>query len=211
MTTTARTSHRPSRDSRELEATDPGSTQSMWECVLAVNPRRVDALHALGRILMERGDQDGAFTLLRRALHEAPSDAAIHRDLGKLHVARCNYGGALVHYWSALRLRPRDAQSMYEIGLIHSYRGDAGAAAACFRKVLKLEPHFVPACYRLGVALQEQQRYEEAAVFLRQALELAPDHAEAQAALTTVATAQGAAAQKADGHDWGWLSGAMRA
>lgn len=65
-----------------------------YRAILAEHPDHVDALHYLGVVLHQRGDNERAAQLLDRALGLAPHDTACWSNRGMLEQPRAGGSGA---------------------------------------------------------------------------------------------------------------------
>jgi Flp pilus assembly protein TadD len=77
---------------------------------MQVNPKDEAAHWALGRVLAEKGELDGAIAEFQEALHLNPSDGNTHFFLGRALERKGDTSGALREYRAACELEPGDRE-----------------------------------------------------------------------------------------------------
>jgi serine/threonine protein kinase/Flp pilus assembly protein TadD len=144
-----------------------------------------EELFLLDQSLRQRGAQEGAVTLLRRAQEAFPGDFWINHDLGKaLQQSRPpRYEEAIRFLTAATALRPQSPGAHLNLGLAFLNRGRLDEAIAAFRKAIALKRDYATAHNDLGLALVRKNRQDEAIAAFRQAVRLKPDYAKAHANL----------------------------
>lgn len=157
-----------------------GKAAAIYQSILAASPNHVDALHLLGVIAHQRGNEPRAEELIGRAIAIDPNVAAFHanyadvcRMLGKLDqsIASCQ---------TALRLQPNYAEAANNLGLALMAKNQLDAAASQFREAIRMHPNFAMAHNNLGNALRLSGNSEQAIASFRKAAELQPNLAEAR-------------------------------
>lgn len=151
--------------------------EEIYNQILAALPDQQDALHLLGLVANERGDNERAADLIERAIAIAPEVGEMHgnlalvlQDLGRLEEAA-------ERLERALALSPDFAEGHNNLGLLRHELGQPAAAAVHFERALEIAPDFAEAHGNLGNALLQTDRPDEAAIHYRKALDLAPDQA----------------------------------
>ena len=113
----------------ELEGHAPAQARAAYEKVLDLDPRHVDALTNLGRLLQEDGELEAAVVHYRRALEAAGGDAPTAafnlglalEDLGRDRAAADAYGAALA-------ADPGFADAHYNLSRLYELSGDRVSA-----------------------------------------------------------------------------------
>ena len=113
----------------ELEGHAPAQARAAYEKVLDLDPRHVDALTNLGRLLQEDGELEAAVVHYRRALEAAGGDAPTAafnlglalEDLGRDRAAADAYGAALA-------ADPAFADAHYNLSRLYEQSGDRVSA-----------------------------------------------------------------------------------
>jgi tetratricopeptide (TPR) repeat protein len=156
-----------------------------------------EALFVLERGLRQRGANEAAAALLRRAQEAFPGDFWINHDLGLVLQAcrppRCEE--AIRVLMVAVALRPDNPRVRLHLGVALWRKGLFEEAVATFRRVVERYPDCAEAHGKLGVALATAGRLDEAVAAFRNALRHQPDYAEAHCDLGHALRRQGKLAQ----------------
>jgi tetratricopeptide (TPR) repeat protein len=155
----------------------------LYEQLLNQEPHNADALHLLGVLSHQLGENTRAVDLMGRAVTLRPDDPAFHANLAEAYRALGQQDRAADCCRAALRLRPDFPEALCNLGLaLHGLDRHAEAIEQ-FRHALRLRPELASAHNGLGICLRALKRYEEAIAHFRQAVELAPNGAPAQSNL----------------------------
>ena len=154
-----------------------------YEQVLALAPRQFDALHLLGVIARQRGDAQGAVTLIRAALQVDPAQARAHCNLGAALQDLGEPQAALDSYDQAVRLDPRYALAWDNRGNTLRRLGRPQDALYSYEQALGLR-HDAPEawCHR-AIVLNDLGRFDDAAASAGRALQVRPAYPDALLAL----------------------------
>jgi protein O-GlcNAc transferase len=74
--------------------------------ILQTNPTHTDALHLLGLIAQQLGDDAKALHLIQKAIENDPNNPTYHHDLGKVLQAEGKTNEAILHFRKAVQLEP---------------------------------------------------------------------------------------------------------
>jgi adenylate cyclase len=153
------------------------SAEALARKAVALDGADAEALTCLGRVLLTRGDYDGARVAIEQAIGLNPNLAIAHGTLGGTLVFSGHPREGLVALEHAIRLDPRHPRAgvmlnQLVIGLY--YAGDYEGAVAAARRVLRAYPDH-PLVYRwLAAALGQLGRTDEARRALERAVALSP-------------------------------------
>lgn len=150
-----------------------------YAAILKTHPRQPDALHLLGVIAYESGQDRTAIDLIRRAIQVAPQSPAFYNNLANAYHREGDFNSALECYQKALKLRPDYSEALFGMGNIYQALQQRQKAIACFRQALEIRPDFYQACNNLGAAQFDCGRLQEAAHYYQKAIVLQPDYGEA--------------------------------
>ncbi|MCX5795392.1 MAG: tetratricopeptide repeat protein [Elusimicrobia bacterium] len=131
----------------------------------------------LAQAYAQRGDQERAIPLYRRALELNPRSVENQYDLGNSlrSVGRCRE--AVAHYAAAVQLKPF-ADGFNNLGLAFACSGDIAPAIAAYRQAIRVSPDSVEALVNLGNLLQKKGDFAESRDSYTRALRLEPNRAE---------------------------------
>ena len=152
--------------------------------ILAQDAAHFDALHLLGVLSLNKGQNADAVGYLTRAARLRPDDGAIPFALGNAFAALHLHEQAIAAY----RRAPANEQVLNNLGAALRHAGRTGEAIETFRRVLARQPHFAPAWFNLGESLAAAEQWEEAVTAFRAALtHAAPDTAAERLARIAIA------------------------
>jgi len=160
------------------------AAEKSFRQVIALAPEHPVALHSLGVIAAQRGEEfPQAEALLRRALELQPDYAEAHNSLGNLFQLTKRLPEAEASYRRALELQPDYASAHYNLGKLLVEAKRLPEAEASYHRALELQPDYTDAYISIGNLLMETNRLPEAEASYRRALVLKPHYADAHSSL----------------------------
>ncbi len=154
---------------RGLEAGD------IYREILARNPEDADALHLLGVVAFQGGDDGQALALISKAVNIRPGNPIFSDNLGLVLARLGRLEEAGEAHRRALEIDDGLACAHNNLGMVLSAAGDASGAEAAHRRAIELDPGNAEAHNNLGNVLAVSGRAGEAEASYRQALTLKPD------------------------------------
>ena len=165
--------------------------EALYRRVLELEPGNADALHLLGVVAHQRGENELAADLIGQAIARNDRVPAFHNNLGNALFALGSVEAAAEAYRRTLALQPEHADARFNLGAVYQAQGRPEEAAAAFEQVLRLRPAHVHAWTNLGAVRYGQGRLADAATCYQRAVACAPGYAEASLNLGNVLRAQG--------------------
>lgn len=165
--------------------------EDIYERILAALPTHHDALHLLGLVANEKGDNERAVSLIEQAISIAPNVGEMHGNLGLAFLDLGRFEDAVEHFKTALTLNPDFAEGHNNLGLVQQDLDHLDDAVSSFENAIALNPEFAEAHSNLGNVLKILGRLTEAEPSHRRAIEIAPEFAEAHNNLGSVLQAIG--------------------
>ena len=156
-------------------AGDLATAQSIYEQILAADPNNVDAIHLLGLIAHQRGDNERAVALMGRSVELAPTVAHFHANYGEALRAMARGDEAIAAYRRAIELNPTAASPWNNLGIVLAQQGRHDEAIEAWRRAIALQSDDCRFHDNLGTALQEQGKLDEAIACHERAIQLNPD------------------------------------
>jgi tetratricopeptide (TPR) repeat protein len=159
-------------------------SMSLFQHAVAVTPRNYLAHFVVGKLAMEQGASDEAFShmseVLRIANELAPnqpfepyrSEAQCH--LGLILAARGDLEGAKRYYQDALQWNPLHAKAHAGLGSVLRAQGNIDGAVAEYREAVRLNPDLAAAHTNLAITLEDLGHTDEAIVHYTDAVRLEP-------------------------------------
>jgi predicted O-linked N-acetylglucosamine transferase (SPINDLY family) len=144
--------------------------EHFYRQILAHHPRHTDAMHHLGVIAYQSGQNDVAVDLIRRAIALAPNLPEPYSNLGNALTSNGQIDEALAAYRQAIALWPGYAAAHCNLGNALRIKGQLDDAIAAYRHAVILSPGYAEAHSNLGNALREKGQAQEAIAACRAAI-----------------------------------------
>ena len=141
-----------------------------------LRPEFLDARLALGSVLADTGEMEGAAREFTAAIQIDPRSAPARFHLAKIRFAQERYSAAIAHLEQALRITPTHAEYLLLLGLADSNNGDTDGAIRALSRLVESHPSHFLGRFNLATAYAHAERYPEAAEHFKEALRLDPTH-----------------------------------
>lgn len=128
---------------------------------------RDEFYRALGAMLVNQADFDGAVAAYSQRLEANPNSGEAHRQLGEIYFLQGRDEQALAEFLAATWLDPRDAKAFAAAGQVQARLLKYAEAVVALDRALSLDPGLREARYALGTSLMRLGKSDEA----KQALE----------------------------------------
>ena len=151
----------------------------MYREVLAKEPGQADALHLLGVLAHQFGQNDAAVELIGKAIGQRANFPVAYYNLGMAYKALGRVAEAMAAWRKAIELHPDYAEAYNSLGVVLVETGRNDEAGEAFRKSLALKPDYAEAHMNVGNMLSTKGQMEEAITAYRNAVRFKPDYAEA--------------------------------
>lgn len=152
--------------------------QILYEQILAGHRNHHHALHLLGVIVSQKGNQFYARRLIETSLTLAPGDPDALANLGQVFFYLGLYEKALEHCNESITRQPANARCHLTRGKALRFMARHEEAAASLGEALRLQPDLAEAFVHRGFCLHNLNRLDEALDDYSQALQLRPDNPE---------------------------------
>src|SRR5208283_4608013 len=149
--------------------------EAIYRQVLQAEPDNADALHLLGVIANQLGQNEIAVSLIEKAIKANQAVPLYHNNAGNAYRALNKPDEAMACYRRALSLKPDYHEALNNMGSVLAEQGKPDEAIACYRRAVSLKPDFYEAHYNLGIALAEEGKPDEAIACYRRSVTLSPD------------------------------------
>ena len=159
--------------------------------ILKAHPKHPEAIHLLGVIRSQSGDQQTAGRLISKAIQLSPHNPAFLHSRGKVYSTTGNLEEAIRFFRRALEVAPGFALAANELGIVLQRQGHLDEAIESYKRALTIDPKSAEAHTNLGVALQETGHLDGAEASHRTALAIRPRYVDAQVNLGAVLEKQG--------------------
>ena len=150
--------------------------EELYQQILQADSRHADALHLLGVIAHQRGQNELAVKRISEALGIQPMSPTFLNNLGSAYQALRRYPQAQRAYQLAIQLKPEYVDAHNNLGVTHYAQGRLDAARDCYLQALRLNPTFAHAHVNLGNVCRDLGLFAEAEACCQAALKLRPDY-----------------------------------
>jgi predicted O-linked N-acetylglucosamine transferase (SPINDLY family) len=133
------------------------------------------ALHLLGLIAHQEGENDNAIELISRAIQVSSPMPGYYYNLGCIYNALNKLDDAGACYRKALAIKPDYADALNNLGNTLKAQGKLDEAITYYHKALAIKPDDTAAFTNLGITFKEQGNFDEAIACYRKALAIKPD------------------------------------
>ena len=157
--------------------------ESLYQQILAADPRHVGALHLLGVIDHVNGRNDIAMELIQQAIAIAPGVPDFHCNFAEVLRALGRFDEAIAACRRALALKPDLPEACMNLGNALRDEGRLDEAIAAYRQAVALRPNYAGAHNNLGNVMRDKGQFDEAIAACRHAVTLDPSFAEAHNSL----------------------------
>jgi tetratricopeptide (TPR) repeat protein len=151
----------------------------LYEEILGLQPRHVDAMHQLAVIAGRSGNFERAAELLGRVVEMAPERAHAANDLGVALKSLERWEAALACYDRAIALQPDYPEAHNNRGNLLRRLGDAEAALRAYDSAIAARPRYAEAHNNRGLLLADLHRWRESLAGYDRAIEIRPGYANA--------------------------------
>jgi tetratricopeptide (TPR) repeat protein len=165
--------------------------EKLYRQVLQGDPDHPVALHLLGMIANQVGQNEAALELVKKALLFSPEYAEAHNTLGNALQDLGQLEEAVTSYQQAIRIKPDYSDAHSNLALSYQDLGRLEAAIASFENALAIDPHNPKTQNNLGTALQQSGRLDDALACYRKSIEINPEYAAGHNNLGNVLLEQG--------------------
>src|SRR5262245_35875314 len=122
----------------------------LYAQILRSKPDHLDALHLLGLIAYQRGDDARAVELIGRAVAIDGAQVIPQNHLGMALLRLGKLEEAAACFERALKLNPKFAAAHNNLGTVRQCQNRLEEAAASYRQALANDPEYSKAHYNLG-------------------------------------------------------------
>jgi protein O-GlcNAc transferase len=139
--------------------------ETLYRQILHYQPNHSDALHLLGMIAAQRGDDNTALELIQKAItinHNVPN---FYNSLGNVFTHQNLFDKAAEAYQHALSLNPNFAQAHCHLGSALKNQGLIDEAIAHYRCAIGIQPDYVLAHQNLILSLNYAIAADRATIF----------------------------------------------
>ncbi|MCQ8104784.1 tetratricopeptide repeat protein [Methylomonas sp. SURF-2] len=156
------------------QARELDDAEELYGTILGQFPKCPEALHFLGLLMHQKGDNRRAIDLIREAIAEAPEYSDAHNNLGNIYNRLEDFEQAALSYERALDLNPANAAAFNNFGVVLSQLARLEDAIAAFAKAIALMPENAEFYRNLGNAYKKLGQFGQCIEAYRWVIKLKP-------------------------------------
>lgn len=131
------------------------AAESCYRDVLRWDPQNADALHLLGMLLLEKGQNNDSETLLRSAVASSSTDGTLRNSLGVCLMRQSKWTDALEELETASQFEGADHDALTNLGEVYVKLDRWRDAIHCWEKLLEASPDHDHARRSLAAVLEQ--------------------------------------------------------
>lgn len=152
--------------------------RQLYRQVLSLSPDHPDALHLLGLLARQEGDNAQAAKLIRQAVKLHPNPV-MYCNLGNAYQSLEEFPLAIENYERALEFNPDYLAALNNLANVYESLSQPEQSFPLYQRALALNPHNAELYNNLGNAARQNKLFNEARPLLEQAISLSPTSAKA--------------------------------
>ena len=149
--------------------------EMIYREILALDPNHSDALHLLGFMAHQRGNNDLAVKLIKKAIQIHPDSAFYYNNLALVLLASGKPKEAILCCQMGLKLSPNMAEAHCNMGNALKAQGKISEAIICYQKAIDVNPGSDETHNLMGAALLAIGKPNEAMVCFDKAIHCNPN------------------------------------
>ena len=172
--------------SQQQSAGRLAEAEQLLRQILQQQPRHAHALHLLGVVIWQGGQQQQALALIEQALGIQENVALFNSNFAEMNRQAGNIDVAIRHGERAVALDASMASAHSNLGIAYYDAKNYEQAEVCHQQALALAPQLLQSLNNLGSIARARKDLSEAANWYRKALALQPDYLESLSNLGAV-------------------------
>lgn len=150
--------------------------EAIYRQILQSDPTNHEALHWLGVIAHQMGEDEYALELIKQAIIINNTKlASYYSHLGMVYKQLKKYGDAIAAFQQAITLNPNHAETYNNVGNVFQVQCKLEDALTSYQNALALKPDLTEAYNNIGDVLKIQGKLDQAGAYYQQAKLVSPD------------------------------------
>ena len=150
--------------------------EDICHTILEEQPDHTYALHLLGLIAHQVGNNEIAINLIEKAIKINPTSPDFYNTCGEAYRMLYKFDLAISHFEQAIAIKPDFAEAYNNLGNALNGLGRTEDAITSFEKAITIKPDFAEAYNNLGNALNGLGHTEDAIASFEKAITIKPDY-----------------------------------
>jgi tetratricopeptide (TPR) repeat protein len=162
-----------------LLAKDTQSASAYYREALAQEKDSADVMRMLGLILVEMGNRNEGFSLLKKAIVQQPKDYSSLSAMGLAYALTADYEKAEEFLHKAIEINSKHPEALGRLGLVLMLQGHTDESIQRLREAVRLNPDIADLRCNLAKAYKLAGRLDDAEAQYRIAIEMDPYNSDA--------------------------------
>ena len=150
------------------------AAENLYNQVLKIDPKYVNAHINLGILFQNTGDFEKAIIAYDKVIEIDPNNANVYNNLGKIFRTLADYPKAKSLYLKAIEIDSNHLNALYNIGVVLTLTKNYNEAKVHLEKVIKIDPNHTDAYNYLGLAFKELGENQKALRCFEKIIEINP-------------------------------------
>ena len=151
------------------------AAEKLYEEVLKINAKHVNAHNNLGVIFKELGQPQKAKNCYEKAIEIDPNYADAYNNLGLASQQLGKQHDAIKSFQKAIQINPDHSTAYNNLGNAHKELGEQQKAISCYEKAIQINPKYADAHYNLGIISKELDDLKKAINCYKKAIGINPN------------------------------------
>ena len=167
------------------------SAISVFQTLLAMNPKQFDLWEVLGDICFQAKRLDDAIAAYQTLGEMKPDYKDVWKKLGDTFEERGNTDEAIAAYRKQVEVTPDHQDAWYKLGFTYAMHGKKEEALAAYQQQVAVNPTHQWAWESMGMILENQGKLDDALAMYQKQAEAKPDHVYARFQMGQILVKQG--------------------
>jgi protein O-GlcNAc transferase len=154
--------------------------ETVFRKILEISPANPVALHFLGVIAQQLGNQDAAIKLISKAIEITPDYHQAYNNIGNSYEKLGEYDQAAENYAKAVEIKPDYTDALFNLGLVKRLLRKYQEAAEILQQCIDIEPRRTDVHFEMGCTQQRMSDRLKAQISFQIVLNIDPEHIEAR-------------------------------
>jgi protein O-GlcNAc transferase len=144
----------------------------LYQEALESDPDNVDALHLIGLIMINRGENEGGLALVNMAVARVKDFPQMHNTLGIGYRNIGDWSKSESSFKKAIKINPSFIDAWAGLALLYRMEGKFDQAVVVCRDALKIAPNNLMMLIECGATYQSQKNFEEAEKYFEKVISI---------------------------------------
>ncbi|NQV57881.1 MAG: tetratricopeptide repeat protein, partial [Rhodospirillales bacterium] len=165
--------------------------ETIFRSVLKIDTKNLSALHSLGILAHQTGNDDAAAKMIEKVLDQEPQNHQARSNLGNVYLSSGRIEDAIDQYRQSIALNPGYEKAVFNLATAYEQSQNYRSGEEVLKEFLASNSRNAQAHFKLGLLQDRLGDRTNAQISFRIALEIDPRHARARKSLGSVMASLG--------------------